>query len=185
MSLAHDEQLCFDLISRLWGERDRWIWVPRKELHGRLVELSIIDFDEDDETEWACFRSWIDFCLNSFAMSGPNELAWEEVMREGWSLNMPELFFRYLVERNGEKGYVHFEDLTEEELKAWTRRIRATAIARLERVNSLRCEWSRTVSARRRMGQVPRSHSNLAYSALACFRIGMSGSASFQRVRKS
>ena len=28
------------------------------------------------------------------------------------------------------------------------------------------------------------NHSSFAYSALACFRIGMSGSASFQRVRK-
>jgi hypothetical protein len=30
-----------------------------------------------------------------------------------------------------------------------------------------------------------RAHCNFAYSALACFRMGMSGSASFQRVRKS
>ena len=29
------------------------------------------------------------------------------------------------------------------------------------------------------------SHCSFAYSALACFRMGMSGSASFQRVRKS
>jgi hypothetical protein len=30
-----------------------------------------------------------------------------------------------------------------------------------------------------------RTHCNFAYSALACFRMGMSGSASFQRARKS
>jgi hypothetical protein len=29
------------------------------------------------------------------------------------------------------------------------------------------------------------AHCSLAYSALACLRMGMSGSASFQRVRKS
>jgi hypothetical protein len=29
------------------------------------------------------------------------------------------------------------------------------------------------------------TYCNFAYSALACFRMGMSGSASFQRVRKS
>jgi len=34
-------------------------------------------------------------------------------------------------------------------------------------------------------GRQTRLHCNLAYSALACFKMGMSGSASFQRVRKS
>jgi transposase len=33
--------------------------------------------------------------------------------------------------------------------------------------------------------QLTAAHCSFAYSALACFRIGMSGSASFQRVRKS
>jgi hypothetical protein len=36
---------------------------------------------------------------------------------------------------------------------------------------------------RRRLGQL--SYCNFPYSALACFRMGMSGSASFQRLRKS
>jgi len=31
----------------------------------------------------------------------------------------------------------------------------------------------------------PQPHCSFAYSALACFRMGMSGSASFQRLRKS
>ena len=34
-------------------------------------------------------------------------------------------------------------------------------------------------------GQLQSSHCSFAYSALASFRMGMSGSASFQRARKS
>ena len=37
----------------------------------------------------------------------------------------------------------------------------------------------------RRSCDSPTSYCNFAYSALACFRMGMSGSASFQRLRKS
>ena len=38
---------------------------------------------------------------------------------------------------------------------------------------------------REMLGKFAVNHCNLAYSDLACFRMGMSGSASFQRVRKS
>jgi hypothetical protein len=40
-------------------------------------------------------------------------------------------------------------------------------------------------AAKPKKNKRPRLHCSLAYSALACFRMGMSGSASFQRVRKS
>ena len=38
---------------------------------------------------------------------------------------------------------------------------------------------------RERHGTFAINHCNFAYSALACFRMGMSGSASFQRAKKS
>ena len=38
---------------------------------------------------------------------------------------------------------------------------------------------------RANVNAAPPDYCNFAYSAFACFRMGMSGSASFQRVRKS
>ena len=46
--------------------------------------------------------------------------------------------------------------------------------------------WSHQLSATiKRRGRTSPLYCSFAYSALACFRMGMSGSASFQIVRKS
>src|SRR6516162_5141132 len=48
------------------------------------------------------------------------------------------------------------------------------------------CEWAHRPEGQVcSVGLIRRGYCNFAYSALACFRMGMSGSASFQRVRKS
>ena len=51
-----------------------------------------------------------------------------------------------------------------------------------ELINSLAGLWDFPQGLKAISGQ---NYCNFAYSALACFRMGMSGSASFQRVRKS
>jgi len=47
------------------------------------------------------------------------------------------------------------------------------------------CCQLKLAGPRRALQRQKRIHCNLAYSALACFRIGMSGSASFHKLKKS
>jgi Resolvase, N terminal domain len=63
--------------------------------------------------------------------------------------------------------------------------VQAICLQVCEKLNSPMITNSCAAAARRSGGRSATAHCRLAYSAWACFRTGMSGSASFQSVKKS
>src|SRR6266550_3687884 len=126
------EHMHFEVIRSLWREREQLLFVSRQELHDEIAERHGIpprdpdddpddedDEDEDDFEDEAAdlvlielAHRAIDTTLDSFAMSGPSEEAFQKISND---YEEPARHWRYKITRNGIIGYARREDLTEDE----------------------------------------------------------------------
>ena len=114
MDYQLEQRLHFDLIASLWRECEHREFVPKPELHEKLVSP---EFATADEVIRELANDGIDLELDAFAKTGPDFDAWKKLVNE---FTEPEGFYwRYGVTRYGVEGYVrreHLDNVEREEI---------------------------------------------------------------------
>jgi hypothetical protein len=121
---ARNQHLFFSLIFSLWRERQDQDFVWCAELIQQLMSWTCTDEERKKLTELGekegrlisgAYVGYLERMLDCFAMSGPDEAMWEQLLDCDYTLmnqRRPCGYWRYRVEREGRIGYVPEGTLT-------------------------------------------------------------------------